>query len=81
MLAEMPDELLREWRAYDIIEPFGQEANHRLFSLIVSACSWGKVSPEEVAPWLHQEPPPEATPQEVMAMAMAAMGGNRHVDR
>lgn len=78
MLAVMPNELFAEWCAYDTIEPIGQEATHRLLAIGASAASWGKVSPAEIAPWLPKETEErEATAEEVIAMAQAAMRGGR----
>ena len=76
MLAEMPDELFREWMAYDQVEPIGQDASHRLLALSVSAASWGKATPQQIAPWLYPEDEDmtiTASPLEVMAAAQAAM--------
>ncbi len=76
MLAAMDPDLFEEWCAYDIIEPIGQEATHRLLAIGASAATWGKCSPAEIAPWLpKEEEAREATAEEVIAMAQAAMRG------
>ena len=78
MLGAMPNELFCEWCAYDIIEPIGQEATHRLLAIGASAATWGKCSPAEIAPWLNaKEEERVATAEEVIAQAQAAVRGGR----